>query len=124
MAAAERDYDAARAKIREAEVNSAKAQADVERYRPLAEKDEVPREQFDQVVATAKALAATLSANQARAASSQKQVEQKRAELDQARARADEVRRNAPRQIAIDKPMFPLESPQRRPRAHSSIKPS
>ena len=68
VAAAERDYQAALAKIRESEANSAKAQSDVERYRPLAEKDEIPKEQFDQVVATAKALAATVAANQASAA--------------------------------------------------------
>jgi membrane fusion protein (multidrug efflux system) len=98
---AERDYEAALAKIRESEANNAKAQLDVERYRPLAEKDEIPKEQFDQVVATAKALAATVAANQAAAASARRQVDQRRAQLRESEQRAEETRRNAPQQVAI-----------------------
>jgi membrane fusion protein (multidrug efflux system) len=101
VGAAERDYEAAVAKIAEAEANSAKAQADVNRYRPLVEKDEVPREQFDQVVANAKALAATVEANRASAAAARRQIDQRRAQLSQAQQRAEEVRQNAPRQVAI-----------------------
>jgi membrane fusion protein, multidrug efflux system len=101
VAGAVRDYQAALAKVRESEANNAKAQADVERYRPLAEKDEVPRQQFDQVVATAKALAATVAANQDSAAAVLQQVDQRRAQLAQARQRAEEARQNAPQQAAI-----------------------
>jgi membrane fusion protein (multidrug efflux system) len=101
VAAAERDYQAALAKIRESEANNAKAQLDVERYRPLAEKDEIPKEQFDQVLATAKALAATVAANQASAASSLRQVDQRRSQLTEAQQRAEEARKNAPQQVAI-----------------------
>jgi membrane fusion protein, multidrug efflux system len=101
VAAAQNDYEAALAKVRESEANNAKAQTDVERYRPLAEKDEVPREQFDGVVATAKAQAATVAANQASAASALKQVDQRRAELEEARRRSEEAQKNAPRQVAI-----------------------
>jgi membrane fusion protein (multidrug efflux system) len=101
VAAAERDYQAALAKIRESEANNAKAQSDVERYRPLAEKDEIPKEQFDQVTATAKAMAATVAANQATAASALRQVDQRRAQLTEAQQRAEEARKNAPRQVAI-----------------------
>ncbi len=103
LAAAERDYEAALAKIEEAEANSAKAQADVARYRPLAEKDEVPREQFDQVVANAKSLAATVVASQKSAASALKQVDQRRAQVTEARRRAEEAQQNAPRQLAIQR---------------------
>jgi membrane fusion protein, multidrug efflux system len=101
VAASERDYQAALAKIRESEANNAKAQSDVERYRPLAEKDEIPKEQFDQVVATAKALAATVAANQATAASALEQVNQRRSALAEAKQRAEETKKNAPQQIAI-----------------------
>jgi membrane fusion protein, multidrug efflux system len=101
VAASERDYQATLAKIRESEANNAKAQADVERYRPLAEKDEIPKEQFDQVVATAKALAATVAANQATAASALEQVNQRRSALAEAKQRAEETQKNAPQQIAI-----------------------
>ena len=101
VTAAERDYEAALAKVAEAEANYAKAQADVERYRPLVEKDEVSRQQFDQVVAAAKSLAATVAANQKSAAAALKQADQRRAQLTQAKQRAEEAQKNAPRQIAI-----------------------
>ena len=101
VVAAEHDYQAALERIRESEANNTKAQADVARYRPLAEKDEVPREQFDQVVANAQALAASVAANQASAAASLKQVDQRRAQLAEAQRRAEEARKNAPRQVAI-----------------------
>ena len=101
--AAEHDYQAALEKIRESEANNVKAQADVARYRPLAEKDEVPREQFDQVVANAKALAATVAANRASAGASLRQVDQRRAQLAEAQKRAAEARQNAPMEVAVRK---------------------
>jgi len=101
VAAAEQNYQAALEKVREAEANNVKAQADVGRYRPLVEKDEVPREQFDQVVATAKSSAATVAANQASAQAALQQVDEAREQLRQAQERADEAVKNAPRQIAI-----------------------
>ncbi len=96
LAAAEQSYQAALASVREAEANSAKAQADVERYRPLAEKDEVPREQFDQVRANAAALAQTVAANQASAQAGLKQIDQARAQLAAAQQRAAQATTNAP----------------------------
>jgi membrane fusion protein (multidrug efflux system) len=101
VAAAERDHQAALDRIRQAEANNAKAQADVGRYRPLAEKDEVPREQFDQVVANARAQAATVAAAQASAASAQSVVDQRRAQLTETQQRAEEARRSAPQQLAV-----------------------
>ena len=103
VAAAERNYQAALQKLRESEANNAKAQTDVERYKPLADKDEVPRDQFDQVVANAKALAATVAANQESAQAALKQVEQSREQLAQAERRAAETSQNSPRQIAVQK---------------------
>jgi membrane fusion protein (multidrug efflux system) len=103
VAAADHNYEAALAKVSESEANSAKAQADVERYRPLAEKDEVPREQFDQVVANAKALAATVAANQASAKAAAREADRARAQLSQAQQRVEEARQNAPRQVEIQK---------------------
>jgi membrane fusion protein (multidrug efflux system) len=101
VAVSERDYETAVAKLREAEANSAKAQADVARYRPLVQKDEVAREQFDQVTANAQALAATVDANRAAVASAQKTVDQKKAQLDEARSHLGESQNNAPHQLAI-----------------------
>ena len=101
VVAAERNYQAALDRVREAEANAVKARADVERYRPLVEKDEVPRQQFDQVVANAKALDATVAANHETAQAALKQVDQAREQLRQANERAEETRKNAPRQVAI-----------------------
>jgi membrane fusion protein, multidrug efflux system len=103
VAAADHNYEAALAKVSESEANSAKAQADVERYRPLAEKDEVPREQFDQVVANAKALTATVAANQATAKAAAREADQARAQLSQAHQRAEEASQNAPQQVEMQK---------------------
>jgi membrane fusion protein (multidrug efflux system) len=101
VAAAERNYEAALQKVRESDANNAKAQADVERYRPLAAKDEVPQEQFAQVQATAQSLAAAVSADQANARAVERQVQQAREQLSQAQTRAAETLENAPRQLAI-----------------------
>jgi membrane fusion protein (multidrug efflux system) len=103
VAAADHNYQSALAKVREAEANNVKAQADVGRYRPLAEKDEVPREQFDQVIANAGALAATVAANRATAEAAQRQVDQARAQLAQAQQRETQARENAPREVDIRK---------------------
>jgi membrane fusion protein (multidrug efflux system) len=101
VAAAEKNYEAALQKVRESEANNSKAQADVERYRPLAAKDEVPQEQFAQVQANAQSLAASVSADQANARAVERQVQQAREQLSQAQTRAAEALENAPRQLAI-----------------------
>ena len=103
VSAAERDHEAAEADLRQAEANSAKAQADVVRYQPLVAKDEVSREQYDQMVATAKAQAAVVDSRRAAAAAAQKTVDQRNASLTQTRARVAEARDNAPLQLAIRK---------------------
>ena len=64
-----------------------KAQADVARYKMLVDKDEIPRQVFDQAVATANALAATVESSKATAAAAQKVIEQRSAQLEQTRSR-------------------------------------
>jgi membrane fusion protein (multidrug efflux system) len=101
VSAAERAYEAAEADLRQAEAIAAKAQADVARYQPLAAKDEVPREQYDQVVATAKAQAALVDSRRASVGSARKTVDQRNASLAQTQARLREAQENAPLQIAV-----------------------
>jgi membrane fusion protein (multidrug efflux system) len=101
VAAAEREHEAALERVRQAEANNIKAQADVARYRPLVEKDEVAREQFDQVVANARSLEASVRAAQASAESARKQVDQRQAQLTETRQRAEEACRTAPHQLAV-----------------------
>jgi membrane fusion protein, multidrug efflux system len=103
VAVAGRDLAAAEARLREAEANNAKAQSDVARYRALVEKDEVAREQYDTVVAAAKAEAAAVDSARASWEAGQKVVEQRRAQLAQSESRLNQANRNAPRQVAISR---------------------
>jgi membrane fusion protein (multidrug efflux system) len=85
------------------EANNAKAQGDVARYKALVDKEEVARAQYDQVIATAKALAAAVDSARSSAESAQKVVEQRRAMLDQAHSRLTQASADAPNQVAISK---------------------
>jgi membrane fusion protein (multidrug efflux system) len=101
IAFAERDSVASDAKLREAEANAAKARADVARYKALVDKDEVPRQVYDQSVATANALAAAVDSARATSEASQKAVEQRRAQLAEMQSHLTEARMNAPHELAI-----------------------
>lgn len=101
MAAAERDRESAAAKVTESEANNARAQADLARYRLLIEKEEVSQQEYDQIVAAAKAQAATVAANQASLQAAAQTVDQRRAQLQEAQSRLAQYRRNAPEQVAI-----------------------
>jgi len=103
VAAAEGDQAASLSHLQEVEANNAKAQADVARYKALVDKNEVSRSQYDEVVATAKALAASVDSARASAEAAQKVVDQRKAQLDQARSRLAWANVNAPNQIAISK---------------------
>ncbi|MGI8959546.1 MAG: biotin/lipoyl-binding protein [Bryobacteraceae bacterium] len=65
VAAAERDREATAAKVSESEANYARAQADLARYKLLIAKEEVSQQEYDQIVATAKAQAAAVAGNRA-----------------------------------------------------------
>ncbi len=58
---AERQFEAAKARVAEASANNTKAQADLERYRPLVAKDVISKQQFDGAVAAADAAKAGLA---------------------------------------------------------------
>lgn len=99
--AAERDYQADLAKLREAEANNAKAQADLARYKLLVAKEEVSHEEYDQKVAAAQSAAASVESSREAAASSQKTIEQRKAALGEAQSRFQQAKQNAPRQVAV-----------------------
>jgi membrane fusion protein, multidrug efflux system len=103
VAAAESDQASAMSRLQEVEANNAKAQGDVARYKSLVDKDEVSRSEYDAVVATAKALAASVDSARSAAESSRKVVEQRRAQLEQARSRAAQANVDAPNQMAISR---------------------
>ena len=58
---AEQQLEAAHARVAQAKANNTKAQADLERYKPLVEKDVISKQQFDAAVAAADAAKAALS---------------------------------------------------------------
>jgi len=103
VAAAERDQLAAQSRLQEVDANNARAQADITRYKALVDKNEVSRAEYDQVLATAKALAASVDSARASAEAAQKVVDQRRAQLDQAHSRMAWANVNAPNQVAISK---------------------
>ena len=65
IAAAERDYQSAVAKLHEAEANDVKARTDRARAEQLIESRAIPREQYDNRVAAANATKATVQSNRA-----------------------------------------------------------
>jgi membrane fusion protein (multidrug efflux system) len=87
LVAAQRDFDSAQAKLQQAEADDLKAQDDVNRYKPLAEKDEIPQHQYTQAVEAQHATAAAVDAAKASAASAEQAVAQARAKIAQAQAR-------------------------------------
>ncbi|HUI80536.1 MAG TPA: HlyD family secretion protein [Bryobacteraceae bacterium] len=103
VAWAERDLLAAQGRLREAEANYAKAQEDEARYKALVEKDEIPRQVYDQSVSNTKALQAAVDANRANTEASQKLVEQRKAQLAQAQSRLGEADRTGPQRLAVSR---------------------
>jgi membrane fusion protein, multidrug efflux system len=101
LAAAERDRDVAAAKVTESQANSTRAQADLARYKQLVGNDEVSRQEYDQIVATAQAQAATVVGNTAAFEAASRTVEQRRAQLTQAQTRLAQYQQTAPEQVAI-----------------------
>ena len=57
---AQRQLESAHARVQQAQANSTKAQADLERYKPLVEKDAISKQQFDAAIAAADAARAAL----------------------------------------------------------------
>jgi membrane fusion protein, multidrug efflux system len=86
IAAARQHYDAAVAQEAQAEANNINAQADLQRYQQLVEKQEISQQRYDQAVNAAKAAAAQLDAARAGVKSASAQVSQAQSKLAQAQA--------------------------------------
>jgi membrane fusion protein, multidrug efflux system len=102
IVAAQRAFDAAQAALRETEANDLKAQDDVNRYKPLAEKDEIPQQRYIQAVHTEKATAAAVEAGRSSAAAAEQAVTQARAKLEQTRAQL-RYAQTGPQQISVQR---------------------
>jgi len=113
IAVADRDVEAAKAKLaaararqREAEANLTKTTQDVQRLRPLAEKDEVSRQQFDATVAAQQAAQASVDSAIAAVAEAESAVAAQSGRLMQARGSLTQAAsvlsaaKTAPQQVA------------------------
>ena len=101
VAAAQRDYESILAQIRQAEADQVKAQADLARYKQLIAKDEISQQQYDQVEASAKSMAAMTDARKASAEAAARNIEAAQAKLQQALVREADARQNRPQQIQL-----------------------
>jgi membrane fusion protein (multidrug efflux system) len=102
VVAAQQQADGAHATLKQAEANDLKAQDDVNRYKPLAAKDEIPQQQYTQAVDSERATAAAVDAAKASAGAAEQAVEQADAKLTsvQAQLRFAETR---PQQISLQR---------------------
>ncbi len=93
--AADREVQAARARVAEAQANYTKVSRDLERMRQLIAKDEISRQQFDAAVAAEQAARATVQAAEAAVASAESHVVQAQAQVQSAGT--------APQQVQVTK---------------------
>jgi membrane fusion protein (multidrug efflux system) len=98
---------AAQARQREKEASASKAAHDVERLRPLAQKDEIPQQQLDAAIAQADASRASADAAKADVTAAQGGINVAQQHVTQARAAAAQARagletaRTAPQQLEV-----------------------
>ncbi len=86
LSGAEKQLDAARARVAQAQANATRAAADLERYKPLVEKDVISKQQYDAAVASAAATKAELTGAQASQQAAEDAVRQARERQTQAEA--------------------------------------
>jgi membrane fusion protein (multidrug efflux system) len=96
---AEQQLQAAHARVQQAQANYVKAQADLERYKPLVEKDVISKQQFDAAVASADASKAALADAQATEQAAQDGVRVAREKMAQSEAEF-KYAQTGPQQVA------------------------
>jgi membrane fusion protein (multidrug efflux system) len=100
LAAAQKQFDATEAALRQATANDLNAQDNVSRYKPLAAKDEVPQQLYTQSVITQRGTAAAVENARATALAAGQAVTQARAKVSQAEADVQNAQ-TRPQQISI-----------------------
>jgi membrane fusion protein, multidrug efflux system len=99
LAQAQKQVAAAQARVDQAKANSIKSGLDVQRYRPLVERDVISKQQFDAAVAAADSDKAAVLGAEADLIGQQEAVRQAQHRLDQSKFTANEAVKNAPGQI-------------------------
>jgi len=100
VAQAEQQLQSAAARVAQAQANNIKAQADLDRYRPLVEKDVISKLQFDAAVAAADSSKAALADAQATERAARDGVRMARDRLTQSQALL-RYAETAPQQVAV-----------------------
>jgi membrane fusion protein (multidrug efflux system) len=100
LAAAQKNLDAAKAKEQAAIANNAKAQADVQRYKPLVERDVISKQQYDAAVAAAESAAAEVESAHDNVIAAQAGITQAEARVVQAEANLRNTA-TGPRQVNV-----------------------
>ena len=101
IAQAEKQVEAANARVAEAKANALKAQADVDRYTPLVQKDVISKQQYDAAVAAATASKAAVVEAEASVLAQQNAVASARQRLAQAEAQSAQSVKNGPDQVRV-----------------------
>ncbi len=96
---AQQQASAAAARVDQAKANAIKAVKDVERYKPLVEKDVISKQQYDAAVAQADASNATVIEAENTLVAQQSGITQAQQKLDSARNQAAEAAKNGPEQV-------------------------
>jgi membrane fusion protein, multidrug efflux system len=86
------DLAYAQANVEKSRANARLAIADLARYTPLMERDEISKQQFDAAKANADATASALKADEERLVQAQRNVEVMKAQLDAAKAKVSQAR--------------------------------
>jgi membrane fusion protein, multidrug efflux system len=86
------DLSYAQANVAKSRANAELAKADLARFTPLVQKDEISKQQFDAAKANADATASALAADEQRLAQAKQNIEITRAQLEAAKARVESAR--------------------------------
>jgi membrane fusion protein (multidrug efflux system) len=101
LSQAEQQLDAARARVAQAQANYKRAQSDLDRYKPLVQKDVISKQQYDAAVAAADADQAAVADAQANQQAAADGVSAAREKLNQAEA-MQQYARTGPKQVAAE----------------------
>jgi membrane fusion protein (multidrug efflux system) len=101
IAQAQKQVQAAEARVAQAKANALRADLDVQRYKPLVEKDVISKQQFDAAVAQAAANNAAVLEAESTVIAQQEAVRQAQQKLVQSRSQAVESSKNGPQQVKV-----------------------
>jgi membrane fusion protein (multidrug efflux system) len=100
---AQKQAAAAASRVEEAKANAIKAIKDVERYKPLVEKDVISKQQYDAAVAAADSASAAVIEAENSLVAQEAMITQAQEKLQSSRNQAAEAQKNGPQQVAVQR---------------------